>query len=257
MEELYKNQFDEILKELFIKKFYQNNFEIINKVIMFLNNAGYMFDSSDLNRISTIIQHELYPNFAAVLIPYETRGNGDCLWNMISLGLVGTDKLARFLRLLTAFCMLLMKENFIRLIKEQYESTKTDNALALATINFQEYLRIALDNEQWGNSYHLIALSTALGKHLYIYSFFKSNNKFLLNKTIGIKALDKHFKGFGDSKIGHHLRYEPLLNRTFPKLNDNILYGFYDGRHYTALIPKKKIKIEIFRPVNSFTNASS
>jgi hypothetical protein len=241
MEELNKNEFEEILKELFIRNFFQNHFEIINEAIIFLNNAGYMFDSSDINRICTIIQHELYPSFAAVLVPYETRGNGDCLWNMISLALVGTDKLSRLLRLLTALCMLLMKENFITIIKEQYESTKTDNALALANINFQEYLRKALDNEQWGNSYHLIALATALGKYFYIYSFFKTNNKFVLSKTIGIKALDKHFKAFGDSKIGHHLRYEPLLNQLFPKINDNILYGFYDGRHYTALIPKTKM----------------
>ena len=147
------------------------------------------------------------------------------------------------------------------MIREQYESTETPDALNIAHDNFEENLKISLKDEAWGNSNHLIALSTIIGKNIYVYSSFKIRNKFQLNRNIGLKGIDNHFKnsrklGF---KIGHHLRYEPLINEVFPKSNDNCLYGFLSNAgtmkaHYTAIIPKFKQDSLMFRPLNCFTN---
>ena len=204
----------------------------------------------------------MLPKFAEILIPCTTTANGNCLWNMISLTLIGNESLSKLLRLLTVLSMLTMKQSFIKLITQQYESTNTLNASSLACANFQEYVKVALTDKEWGCSYHLIALATVLGKHIYVYSSFKKKNKFQLNKNISLECLDKHFKDSitGDSKIGHHLRYDPLINNVFPKANENCLYGFFSfggptvAPHYTALIPKFKQDPTKFRPLNCFTN---
>ena len=249
--------FNDLFCDAFIKNFHETNFELISKVTYSLNNVAYFYKSKDVKKLCLTVKNELYPKFAEIFIPFVTTANGDCLWNMISLSLIGNESLTRVLRLLTALCMLLMKKSFIKLIKEQYESTHTPHAVNRAFIKFQEYIRIALTDAEWGSSYHLIALSTVLGKNIYIYSIFKNKNKFQLNKNIGMKNLDKYFKNQRTgSKIGHHLRYEPLFNNFFPKINVDVLYGFYDchAAHYTALIPTKKQNAFVCRPSNCFSN---
>ncbi len=252
LEEFNLRPFEEILKDSYIKNLFEKNEKTINGVTIIFNNSIHASDfiyKKDKN-----VESELYPSFASVLKPHVTTGNGDCLWNMVSLALCGNETLTRVLKLLTVLCMLLMKLKFIKLLEENYLSTKTPNALALAQINFQEYLRIALDDGEWGNTYHLIAVATVLGKQLYIYSFFKTQDQFRLDVNIGKDQLNKHFKETGNSLIGHHLRYEPLKNDFFPKVNNNILYSFFDGQHFTALIPKEKLDINLFRPVNCVFN---
>ena len=254
METFIKENYNHLIETSLIKSFYEAQHKTINKISLILQTAAYIYEPSNSNQICKNIKSELYPSFAAILIPFRTAKDGNCLWSMISIGLIGNQTLARFLRLLTVLCMLLMRENFIKLIKEQYESTETTNALNLAKTDFKKHLHVALNNGQWGNEYHLIALATALGKQFYIYSYFKKNNNFGLNKSIDIEALDNNFKTLGDSKIGHHLRYQPLLNNIFPCYDGKILYGFYGGNHYTALVPIKKLEPALFRPTNSFCN---
>ena len=218
-----------------------------------MNNQKYIFKPEDSLNISTVVLKELYPKFSDTLVPFKTTGNGNCIWNMVSISLIGNESLQKILRLLTILALLMMQKEFVQLITNHYVSTKTDNAEDYAKINLQEYLRIALDDGAWGNLYHLIALSTVLGRNIYVYSFFKALGQFRLNKNVGIKQLDKEFS-IKKSKIGHHLRYQPLYNQIFAKSNDNVIYGFFDGAHYTALIPKKQLQLTLFKPVNYVNN---
>ncbi len=252
LEELTVKPFDDILNDVYIQIFFKTHRKVIYEVTKLLNNWSYYSEFMSGGKLDEYVNFELYPNFASVLQPHKTTGNGDCLWNMISLALCGNETLTRVLRLLTVTCMLIMKNNFIELLEKQYKATETEHSLALARINFEENLRIALDNKKWGNTYHLIALATVLGKSFYIYSLFKTQGKFRLEENTSKIELNKHFKKKRNSEIGHHLRYEAFKNDFFPKTNRFALYGFYCGRHYTALIPKENLKKNLFRPINTF-----
>jgi hypothetical protein len=252
LDEFKATTFDKLLTDKFIHDFQINNFERINKITLLLNDEAYIYKTEDSLKISAVVLQELYTKFSNTLLPFATSGSGNCLWNMVSICLVGNESLQTVLRLLTVLVMLKMKKEFVLLIKNHYLSTETNLAEEYAEINFQENLKLALENGAWGNMYHIFALSTVLGRSIYIYSFFKTNGRFRLSKNIGIKKLDEEFKKLRNSNIGHHLRYGPLFNQIYPKLNNSVLYGFFDGTHYTALIPKKKLKPDLFKPVNSF-----
>ena len=254
--ELMLEEFTVIPADIFKKKnvesFYQNNKNLINEVLEFLNILQYTSACISNEKLDFHVLNELYPSFCDILKPHKTSMNGNCLWNMLSISLCGNESLTRLLRLLTVLCMLILKNQFVTLLSDHYKSTNTLNADSLAEINFQENVRTALENEEWGNMYHLISMSTILGKNIYVYNSFQRNRKFMLSKNIKQKDLNEYFIK-RDDLIGHHLKYEGLKNNFFPKTHRNLLYGYFDvvREHYTALIPSKTLEIQLFVPKNS------
>jgi hypothetical protein len=107
MECFVLQKFDHILEDEFVENFIQINFLRIQKILDYLNTAYYLADlPKDNQRKCSKVENELYPSFVKMLTPYKTTGNGDCLWNMISISLCGNESLTKLLRLLTVLCLL-------------------------------------------------------------------------------------------------------------------------------------------------------
>jgi hypothetical protein len=246
MKDFYK-----LLDDSFIGSFFKEYKSTILEVLKELNKKNFIAKNIPTHKYDRYVEDELYTIFYSNLQPHTTTGDGDCLWNMISLTLLGNESLKKTLKLLTVLCMLLLKQNFLDLLNQQYKSIEKENSEAYSKIKFEEYLRIALDDKRWGNEYHMVALATVLGKNIYIYSKFKKDGKFQFRRNIS-KALLIGLFDTKSSKIGHHLRYEPLKNDFFVKADKNVLHGFYCDQHYTALIPKQNFTLGyLFLPQTS------
>jgi hypothetical protein len=113
---------------LYFKDFQKNNFEKIQKIGLLLNNQTYIFKPEDTLNISTVVLKELYPKFLDTLVPFKTTGNGTCMWNMVSICLIGNESLQKILRLLTVLAMLMMQKEFVLFITNHYVSKNTDYA---------------------------------------------------------------------------------------------------------------------------------
>jgi hypothetical protein len=127
-------------------------------------------------------EKDLYKSFSSILQPFNTTGNGDCLWNMVSICLCGNESLSRNLRWLSVLTLLLFKSEFLNLLLKRYISVETGYPDAFSRIKYEQILRIAIDSGNWGNEYHLLALSTFLDKKIFIYSSFKKMTGFFWMK---------------------------------------------------------------------------
>lgn len=207
--------------------------------------------------LETIDKHilpHLYDSFSTQYQPRITTGDGNCLWNMISLDICGSEMLMACLRFLTVIGLLWFKIDFYRLIENRFKNLDEQFPENQAKIKFESILRDAIENYEFGNEYHLQVLSTVLSRNIYVYSYFTKSGKLILPSNISSKDLLNHFddKNSKSSLIGQHIRYEPIKNTTFyydENLKNENLYGFFSGswKHYSALIPKTNQTI-IYKP---------
>ncbi len=202
------------------------------------------------NEIDNDVKQLLYKSFSEVYQPRITLGQGNCLWNMVSLCLCGNESLMITLRWMTAICLVLIQQDIKKLLKLDLSLTEgSDTKLdRLVETKFQKLLRDAFTAGSWGNEYHLLSISTFLGRNLFIYSTFKKDKKFILDENVNAEILNQEFKA-KSLKIGHHLAYKPLKNEIFPENKNENLYGFFCSKksHYSALIPILKDSI-VFIP---------
>jgi hypothetical protein len=93
--------------------------------------------------------------------PRETTADGNCLWNMISICLIGDEKLSKILRLATLFTLLELEEAFKA--KLAWEISSINDQVQVNNLvdeQFNENLTIAKSDKAYGNQYHLLALAT-------------------------------------------------------------------------------------------------
>ena len=97
---------------------------------------------------------------------------------------------------------------------------------------------------EWGNEYHLLAITTFLKLDIYIYTYFDKQ----LDQNFTPQALSEVFKN--KQSTGMHFTYEPLDSEFESSVeNKKVIYGHFDLKrsHYTALIPKEHERFE-FKP---------
>ena len=198
-------------------------------------------DSIDEQTFSMLhpILHEHYS-------PHVTTGDGNCLFNMISLCLIGDESLKSLLRALTVFTMVKFKNEFVSIISKEVNFENLDKEIIKI---YYEKIYEAKEDAKWGNEIHLLSISTFLSTNIIVYGSFW-DNKDLLNKANTIEELQSAFqKGI---RTGSHLIYKPIKNEFFKNQQELIpLFGFFSPtrEHYSAIIPSKQ-KIPIFVPKN-------
>ena len=156
---------------------------------------------------------------------------------MISLTLCGNEELTMILRWLTVITLLLLTKDFMDLLIKRYRNLDSLYPENEAKVKFERILRAAMDNHEFGDEYHLLAVSTFLSRDIFIYSYFTKDDCLLLPRHLSSSQLLHEFKK-KSNKIGHHLKYEPIQNKYFIKTIEQSLNGFFTatGDHYTALI---------------------
>ncbi len=63
------------------------------------------------NDIDNVTLKELHPVFTGFYTPFNTTGNGNCLYNMISISLIGNESLNILIRALTVFTFIKNENN--------------------------------------------------------------------------------------------------------------------------------------------------
>jgi hypothetical protein len=74
------------------------------------------FESSN-HTLDMIVLSKLHPSFSQQYLPVRTSSDGNCLWHMVSIGLVGNQDLTVCLRLLTAEILVTKKDFFQTLMR--------------------------------------------------------------------------------------------------------------------------------------------
>ena len=176
--------------------------------------------------------------FAECYWPIKTPSEGNCMWHMISRSLCGNCSLTSLLKDMTVITLLVLEQKFIEIMISDIKSNNKDaNEMELkirATQRFQRIVQIAKTPDEWGDEYHLLAISTFLAMKISIYNFFNSN--FSKNELLSC------FRDVETNKSGFHLIYTPLQSTIFSSFKKNyMIYGYYDpkNKHYTSLIPQK------------------
>ena len=194
--------------------------------------------------IDTNVLSFLHNTFIKHYFPQKTKADGNCLFSMISITLIGDESLSFILRCLTVFSMLLLQSETIDLIKNYYQ-IKDDNTA------FRKYISLLYDakkDKTWCSEFHLKIISTFLSKEIIIYSSFKnSNGIFFHPNEISSEELSLAFRNMNKTN-GHH-RIKAIDNSHFK--NDKIneyLFGFFHINHYTAIIPRSEKEI-LFLPI--------
>ncbi len=191
-------------------------------------------------KIDKIVSLQIFPCFANIFQPHRTTGDGSCLWNMISICLVGDESLTKILRGYTFVTILKYKQKLQAFINQSYPDEKVAPKI-------EEILETSMKDNAWGGEYHLLAISTFLIKKIFVYSSFRERDKFFLKgETATLKELENAFKS-KKTRVGFHIQYCPIREgyweccyRPAPPIN---IYGFFHKQHYTALIPKHEKKI--------------
>jgi hypothetical protein len=99
------------------------------------------------------------------LTPVHTTGNGDCLWNAISICLCGSESYTYSLRLLTAYGLVRFKE---RMVAQLCVQNLGDTAGA--DRRWSDLLRIAITPTAWGTDLPCVCdFSSFEYSHFHVY----------------------------------------------------------------------------------------
>lgn len=250
-EDIYKKYIEELQKynffssqptisnENFLKKFEQQSVMLANYLAS-LRPIKRFVKASD---IDNHVKKFLNCAFASEFQPFKTKADGNCLYHMISICLIGDTRFSYLLRALTVFTLLKYKTEFLNFISSEYSSElnqlkNKDLAFELKKI-YHEIIVKAQCDKIFGNNFHIQAISMFLNKHIYIYNKFPND---LIKKKISIYELYRDYNN--DNKIlGRHVKYCPSNSSVFgyQEPYQTTIYGFYDPleKHFTSLIPAR------------------
>jgi hypothetical protein len=125
IDQLKMLSFEDLFSEDIMKDFFHSTFKLIHRICLSLNSIRF---EKKLNsqEIDAIVLCHLHPTFTSFYQPRITKGDGNCLWHMISLSLFGNESFTNNLRWLTVISLLLFKNDFTRLLEKRYENIMTD-----------------------------------------------------------------------------------------------------------------------------------
>ena len=189
--------------------------------------------------------------FTEIFSPLSTPADGNCLWHMVSRSLCGSCSLTNILKDMTVVTFVMLQKRFLEIMLADIKANNKDaNEVDLntkANKRFQKSIQKAKTLGEWGDEYHLLAISTFLGTKICIFNFYNSN--FSKHELLCSFADSKH------NKTGFHIIYTPIKITMFNSFKNNLtIYGYYDAQkqHYTSLIPQTTSN-NIFTPkINLF-----
>ena len=127
--------------------------------------------------------------------PISTRGNGNCLYNAISIALFGNENIVDRLRILLSYIILKEKKSFYKLLRTRGYPEPEEH--------FKILIKQTLSPEcefGWGDDLNIIGLSILIQRPIYILNShynasFYSNYTNSKKSPIVIIHKDQHFTG--------------------------------------------------------------
>ena len=114
-------EFENILKDEVMSIFFSKHLKSIAGICTFLNSKKFIGKVSPVLLDKLVLPH-LYPSFSKQYEPFITTSDGNCLWNMISIGICGNESLMKSLRFLTVIGILLFKKDLFKLMETRYRN---------------------------------------------------------------------------------------------------------------------------------------
>ena len=106
--------------------------------------------------------NQCHPLLLEVLKPIVTSGDGNCMFNTLSLTIAGTEHLSAILRLLSVYGLVKYK---VRAITRAWGSSRAHGM-------YTRDLRIAVTNGAWGTDNHLFVMSLMLSRPIFLFNTF-------------------------------------------------------------------------------------
>jgi hypothetical protein len=157
--------------------------------------------------------------FDEVYARTRTTGDGNCLYNSLSIIKIGSEKLIHSMRLLAVNAMINNSDHFKTLCR-------------LLNYSFKEQMNRTATDEKWGGEVQIHALSIALRQPIYSYvKFFDDpTRRHYIPSDISMKNL---IDRFDNGTAGGHLKYIGYKS----DMNKSSLCIHFTGNHYDALLP--------------------
>ena len=212
----------------------------------------------------------LYPQLAQLVKAAETTGNGNCLWNSVSISLCGSEALHRLLRGVTTYVMV----GWAELFQAMAVTHGGDDEDYLVDVFVSFTLR------EWGDTEQQMALSLAVGRDLFVLANARQKR---FERVRGKPRWAGHWNPIGqlrqldqlslqELRKAYHDREEGLaksnlvagasavLNRAGLSREEVLarrepLLTHFNVNHYTALLPLPTANLNLFpRPFDLNAN---
>ena len=109
--------------------------------------------------------NQCHPILLQVLKPIVTSGDGNCLFNALSLTIAGNEHLSAVLRLLCVYGLVKHKDTMLRAITRAWGTSR-------AIDMYSRDLFIAVRNGEWGTDDHLFVMSLVLNRPIFLFNTF-------------------------------------------------------------------------------------
>ena len=109
--------------------------------------------------------NQYHPALLQVLKPIVTSGDGNCMFNALSLTIAGSEHLSAILRLLCVYGLVKYKDTMFRAIARAWGSSRANDL-------YFRNLHIFLRNGAWGTDDHLFVMSLVLNRPIFLFNTF-------------------------------------------------------------------------------------
>ena len=166
----------EILAHLVLLASSQNvaaQFNSIRSALELIVNELNLLPLPYANAFSNIRQdmcasNQCHPLLLEILKPVQTTGDGNCMYNALSLSMTGTEHFTHLIRLLCAYALVKYKDTMISAFSDAFPS----NTRTAHEQMYERSLVEALQIDVWGTDYQLFPLSLLMNRPIFHYNTF-------------------------------------------------------------------------------------
>ena len=237
IEDILKSKKKESMEEL--KELMEDNKIAMKTLINEVNKQENDIFNVETHVVDMSVQEELLPSFTSQYVPVRTTGDGNCMYNTISIALHGTEEYTAHLRAITVYSLLENKDHMFEVMKPSTQlllrnvDRNEENIRAITEREWSKLLQEAAQDQCWGNHFHLHALCLMLKRPIYMYGYMRHRSVGELGRvdvnssSVEIERLFQQ----KDRRMNNHIKYLPSVE-DYPAIR-----GFFDSSHFTALLP--------------------
>ena len=220
--------------------FFINNESTIQLLIQRLYSLPVPYSTEHSVTVDRYTASRLHPAMLEALTPVRTTGNGDCLWNDISICLCGSESYTYSLRLLTAYGLMKLKE---RMVAQLCVQNLGDTAGAER--RWSDLLRIAITPTAWGTDFHVCVISVVLNIPIFMFtSFVRERDRipsYYIDPSLDLTQLAAYFRSHGERCTAHQLHcseehVQSLLNEPYERWIRDPICMFFRVNHFVGLM---------------------
>ena len=94
---------------------------VLDQLVHYLNSLPIPYANTQLNlQVDTYVQQECHPLFLQTFKPIATTGDGNCMYNALSLAFCGKEHLSVVIRLLTTYALVKYRTAMIDALSHTY-----------------------------------------------------------------------------------------------------------------------------------------